>query len=263
MASSSSTFSYAQAAKGHSILPNGTPELSSLKVEGSSDRADTESDLVQSMTSTEPGSKTSPDLNGSLNSLAIDGRYAQEDTMPSQTVAEANVASVNASHNDQSVPNSHNFSQGTSSTSLSTGQVGQPLKEDDVFTTNNESDSTWDKISQGSQVGMTSDKFEVDAEDTKLSTWEHVQSPQLKEAPIPSVNIWQKRALDMQARAKEQKPSSSLGSRDRKQGHSAEATKENSKRKGENGVFTGKEIVSKSQSAEGKCNSILENRDQF
>ncbi|MCJ1420880.1 hypothetical protein MMC32_007239 [Xylographa parallela] len=82
------------------------------------------------------------------------------------------------------------------------------LKDDDVFATpNGSSESTWDKISQTSQnADKTGPKLDGDDEDSKHSSWEHVSEPipepaQLKEAPPPAVNFWQKRAQDAQAKA--------------------------------------------------------------
>ena len=92
-----------------------------------------------------------------------------------------------------------------SSPSYGTTSITTLLKDDDVFATpNGSSESTWEKISQTSQNGERSlDKTNEDDEDAKISTWEHVPvSAQLKEAPPPAFNIWQKRALDAQAKAK-------------------------------------------------------------
>ena len=75
-------------------------------------------------------------------------------------------------------------------------------KEEDAFATpNGSSESTWDKVSQTSQnVERSSSKAEGDEEDSKISSWEHVPaSAQLKEAPPPAFNFWQKRAMEAKA----------------------------------------------------------------
>ena len=98
--------------------------------------------------------------------------------------------------------------------SISTSTI---LKDDDVFATpNGSSDSTWDKISQTSHIAdKTGMKQDGDDEDSKHSSWEHVSEPvpepaQLKEAPPPAVNFWQKRAQDAQAKASKE-PKTSHG----------------------------------------------------
>ena len=99
-----------------------------------------------------------------------------------------------------------------SSPSYGTTSITTLPKDDDVFATpNGSSESTWEKISQTSQNGERPlDKTNEDDEDAKISMWEHVPaSAQLKEAPPPAFNIWQKRALDAQAKAK---PVQSAGS---------------------------------------------------
>ena len=85
-------------------------------------------------------------------------------------------------------------------------------KEEDVFATpNGSSESTWDKVSQTSQnMERSSSKADGDEEDSKISSWEHVPvSAQLKEAPPPAFNFWQKRAMEAKA-TKDTKPSPTL-----------------------------------------------------
>ena len=97
-----------------------------------------------------------------------------------------------------------------SSPAFGTTSASTLLKDDDVFTTPNASSesTTWEKISGASQADdETTPKPEGDGDDAKLSSWEHISAPvQLKEAPPPAFNIWQKRAEDAQAKARELKP---------------------------------------------------------
>ena len=77
-------------------------------------------------------------------------------------------------------------------------------KEDDLFiTTNGSSDSTWDKQSQTSQSAeKMTNRDETDKEDAKSPIWDQPSSAtHLKEASPPTVNIWQQRALEKQAKA--------------------------------------------------------------
>ena len=92
------------------------------------------------------------------------------------------------------MPSSPDFSNASAST---------VPKEDDLSATpNDSSDATWDKQSQASQNGeKASSKGDVDKDETKSVTWEQAPSqPVLKEAPVPAVNIRQKRAIDQQPR---------------------------------------------------------------
>ena len=86
------------------------------------------------------------------------------------------------------------------------GATIAPSKEDDVFAGPNDlGESTWDKISQESHnEDKQANKMEGDGDDSNLSSWEHVSAPaQFKEAPPPSFNVWEKRALDAKAKVKE------------------------------------------------------------
>ena len=97
------------------------------------------------------------------------------------------------------------------SPTLGASPIAFVSKDEDVSATPNaSSESTWDKVSQAShnddKVGP---KSEGDEDDSKLSSWEHVPPPvQLKDAPPPSVNIWQKRAQDAQSKVKDPKQTS-------------------------------------------------------
>ena len=125
-----------------------------------------------------------------------------QDTQPTEEVASQETTEV------PSLPTP----SAPSSPSYGTTSITTLPKDDDVFATpNGSSESTWEKISQTSQNGERAlDKTNEDDDDAKISAWEHVPAfAQLKEAPPPAFNIWQKRALDAQAKAK---PVQSTGS---------------------------------------------------
>ena len=265
-----STFSYAQAAKGHSAPQNGTAETSSPSIGSASDRADIESGVVQTLASNDTEAKTSSNPTEHSNGIVIGGGGQTEEAALKKMDEEIVSSVKNGTSHDQDANASLEQSRDTFSSPGNASQAVQPLKDDDVFatqnesdvfttqnesevfTTQNESDTTWDRVSQESQAGLSNDKFEPDTDDSRLSTWEHVQGPQLKEAPVPSVNVWQKRALDAKAKAKETKPPSPSVSRDHKLESSTESLKENSKRKAENGPVIGKESLTKSQVSTGE-----------
>ena len=252
MMPSSSTFSYAQAAKGRQISQNGTAEPLGPPANSTSNKVDTESSPMQKQVSIDTDHKTPSDLFEHSNGTAVGSGDQMEEAASKKRAAEEVTSVGTGISHDQKSTSSHEQSHDTLSSSGSTGQVGRPLKDDDVFATQNESDSTWDRVSQESQAGLASDKFEADTDDSRLSTWEHVQGPQFKEAPVPSVNIWQKRALDAQAKAKETKSPSPSVSRDQKLERSTESLKENSKRKTENRSAFGKDSSAKPQVSGGR-----------
>ena len=97
-------------------------------------------------------------------------------------------------------------------------------KEEGVSATPNaSSDSTWEKQSQASQADEksgeqdferngekeaerngegTSEEGEGEKVDSPSAVWDQLASAsQLKEAPLPTVNVWQQRALDLKAKA--------------------------------------------------------------
>ena len=201
-ASSAPMFSYAQAAKGwspslsaavqtskpNSEFPEPAPRSASaqqtIEVPGSNGsvvtRRASEGHIVKEKAD---GSGPQSDLSLQPNTkLIVDGSASATDPTPE---VQPQIAT--------SAPSSPGFGISSAST--------MP-KEDDAFATpNGSSESTWDKVSQTSQnVERSSSKAEGDEEDSKISSWEHVPvSAQLKEAPPPAVNFWQKRAMEAQA----------------------------------------------------------------
>lgn len=104
-----------------------------------------------------------------------------------------------------------------------------PSKEDDVFAVPSDlGESTWDRISQGSHnEDKQVNKVEGDGDDANITSWEHVSAPsQFKDAPPPSFNVWEKRALDAKSKVKDVKQSiPSLGSNQKHDVTSASARK--------------------------------------
>ncbi|MCJ1284736.1 hypothetical protein MMC26_004072 [Xylographa opegraphella] len=201
-------FSYAQAAKGRSPSVSITPpahksntdtavsmprrasshqtaDVNGVEHTSSTRRASEGQVHNEKPEKTEPNIDTEPPVGNLASANATPEMPQQASEAPAQPV--------------HSPPSSPGFG------SISTSTL---LKDDDVFATpNGSSESTWDKISQTSQnPDKTGTKLDGDDEDSKHSSWEHISEPvpeptQLKEAPPPAVNFWQKRAQDAQAKA--------------------------------------------------------------
>lgn len=217
-------FSYAQAAKGRS-------PSQSIIAHASRANSDTGESVPRRTSSQQPTEGDEMDKDRTTGSSS-EGQFMKEKAEITGTKANMKSSVENMASTDttpsapQNVsgaclqpPNSPPLSPGFGSTSTSTLP-----KDDDVFaaTPNGSSESTWDKVSQTSQnVEKTDAKADGDEEDSKLSSWEHVPEPaQLKEAPPPAFNFWQKRALDAQAKAsKEAKPLPSAGAGSDKADH--------------------------------------------
>ena len=143
---------------------------------------------------------------------------------PAKTSGEENAYQRQAESDDsaESIPNASNINVAQGPTPTATTQANGPVeggpmasatngnstaitsKEDDISVTANGSESGWERLSQASNTDEKKDgKVEGDGDDSKLSSWEQVPAPPpLKEAPPPSVNIWQKRAADAQNKAR-------------------------------------------------------------
>ena len=207
MAPPAPVFSYAQAAKSQS------------------------SALTTNNTSSKPSSDSTEDT--SKDSSVLQCANAAEEAKPNETLPikatqeDMQSKKDSSSENDNPIAtDSEAFSSklGTNSSSrattstpssplLDTGSDPTVRKEDDVFTTTNELEATWDKVSQASQASQNDDKssskMEGDGDDSKLSSWEHLPpSSQLRDAPPPLFNIWEKRAMDAQAKSKDPKQAS-------------------------------------------------------
>ena len=184
--SSQSTFSYAQAAKSQTLPQAGTSETITPPAATPSEEKATVDAAISDMDSTARYPNEDDIVKNRLNGRTSDDFRDDEKPLPSDSAAEHAIVDV-PSQTGQSADMIH------------------ALKEDDIFSSSNEAEASWDKLSQHSQVERSSSKTDGDTDDSKLSTWEHVDAPQFKEAPLPAVNIWQKRAQDLEAKALETK----------------------------------------------------------
>ena len=219
----STTFSYAQAAKGKSpsvpstqTADNVTPEATEIngsRASSSEDRSnipESDKDMIKRTSSrgraphesdledgregqpTPPKDAVNPhkDSMGEVNRCATDNDSKEVSQLDKTAIA-------GQSHFEPSTPSSPEF--GTTSTSTLP-------KEDDVFSTaNGSTDSTSDKQSQTSQNGNRSgEKADAEKNQNSNASWDEeapTSTPVLKEAAPPPVNIWQIRSQN-QAKAK-------------------------------------------------------------
>ena len=203
-------FSYAQAAKGRTLpIPQNT----------SSDKAPTdggEMELKRTV-SAERETGSNETSTSSAKRTASEGRVPESRKTPGSTeelVSTANKKEETRTelaskpkevpvHKAASVPSSPEY--GTTSTSTLP-------KEEDMFSTGNgSSDSTWDKQSQSSQNGVKGDeKTDAEKDASQNDHWDEEGStaPAFKEAPPPSLNIWQQRKEAQDAKTKAKQPAS-------------------------------------------------------
>ncbi|KAL8649462.1 MAG: hypothetical protein Q9210_004384 [Variospora velana] len=194
-------FSYAQAAKGRS--PSGPPSVSTDKVlkeeQDISSVSDSAAEIQDTIQATESHSTKraaseggqSRNSNTTVNGESVPPllRNTESNTTPAATTP-----ATQASEQSQvvvSTPSSPEFGITSASTLL---------KDDDLFSNANaSSDSTWEKLSQGSQNGSKSiEKADIEKEPAINGAWEEETlappaTPPLKEAPPPTVNIWKQR----------------------------------------------------------------------
>lgn len=251
---SSSSFSYAQAAKGVSTPQKATEETSTLPVSTQQDAADARSDTSQPRESTGQERQKHQEpvtLAEKANGHTVGNNQHAEDPTSTKSYLQADEVE-HAGENQTSVSSSQGGSPTLPMSQVNTNQSVQPRHEDDVFAAQNDSEPAWDKVSQETTTELSSNRNGGDGDDSKLSTCEHVQAPQFKEAPIPTVNIWQKRAMDAQARSKETKSSNVHAARGQATSQTVEGSKDYPRRKTENGSGLGKEASAKTQSPEGK-----------
>ncbi|KAL8736153.1 MAG: hypothetical protein Q9166_000308 [cf. Caloplaca sp. 2 TL-2023] len=214
-------FSYAQAAKGRS--PSGPSSVSmekTPKADGDADSARNSGIEAQDSISKfeKSPTKRAASEGGQSRSRSIDRKPVREAQSPvhgtsdSSTTPAATTPATQASEKSQvvvSTPSSPEFGV-TSASTLP--------KDDDMFSNANAlSDSTWEKLSQGSQTGSKSnDKVEHEKEPTVNGSWDEEASTALapavfKEAPPPPVNIWKQRA-EAKAAKQPTKPSTTNAS---------------------------------------------------
>ncbi|KAI4140301.1 MAG: hypothetical protein LQ341_003888 [Variospora aurantia] len=194
-------FSYAQAAKGRS--PSGPPSVSTDKVlkeeQNIASVSDSAAEIQDTIQATESHSAKraaseggqSRNINTTVNGESVPPllRNTEPNTTPAATTPATQVSEQ--SQVVVSTPSSPEFGITSASTLL---------KDDDLFSNANaSSDSTWEKLSQGSQNGSKSiEKADIEKEPATNGAWEEETlappaTPPLKEAPPPTVNIWKQR----------------------------------------------------------------------
>ena len=208
MAATAPSFSYAQAAKGRSpsLGPQAPSKNENSKTENTEPLNESATTGKRADSCDEPCkrelSARRTDTQGSTKSVEAEAKAVEDAPQRSQSVDEPR---------DPKAANTEAAPSGTSQV----GQAPLGMKEPEgIATPNGSSESTWDKVSQVSQSEeKRSVKEEWDTEDVKMSSWEHVPEPAgLKEAPMPVVNVWQKRAQDAQSKGKEPRPATNLES---------------------------------------------------
>ena len=204
---SGASFSYAQAAKGR------TPSTPSTLASGKSP-SESEDLGVRRVSAPEPKHTPIAFPKAQTEELVGNSRggaVAKSGTEPVSTPSSA--AELNSKmaapelqpnsegqvHTSPSIPPSP--SSGTASAST------LPKEDEALSSANGSSDSTWEKLSQGSQNGnKTSEKPESDKEQNTSQTWDEEPTTSsltsLKEAPPPAVNVWQYRKELADAKAK-------------------------------------------------------------
>lgn len=183
-----STFSYAQAAKGMS-----TPAVQSKPTSGAA---------------TPAKDTTSTSVNGSVDAAPS---WADDAESESSTDKPATVREVQA-QTPASTDARPNMSVDTSSISspdlgASASSASTVTKDDDVASLPNaSSESTWDNKSQAS---TSVDKSVEGGEKTseKAKKGKNAVVVPLKEAPLPAINIWMKRADDLKSKIHKPSPS--------------------------------------------------------
>lgn len=184
------TFSYAQAAKGFSSpAPTSTPAADQpTKSAQISDQP-----VANGIDSSKQETTPSADAPASAEAPADQDKSQPMEAKESLTVSTDTPASTK------------NTVSGATSPSYGTASSVTLPKEDDIsFTPNGSSDSTWDKQSQIS--GPVEKDQSVDGGAEKPSEDGGERAPhtpkELKAAPIPTVNVWQKRMETQNAKAK-------------------------------------------------------------
>jgi la-related protein 1 len=196
MAATASTFSYAQAAKGQSTPKNSVDQAQTVPIKSNEQEADTNAQVhnpeVLNAISTDESNTTqlpesAPSKNMELEEKTVISTLSDSSSSKNSDLGTKDSASVSSSPN------------------VSGDDVQKSVKEDGTAGISGESDTTWENLSGRSQVDNLSSKAESVSNDLKPSDWVEVK-PHYKEAPIPAVNIWEKRKLDAQAKTKDSKP---------------------------------------------------------
>lgn len=205
------TFSYAQAARGRSPqAEDGSSSKQALEFSQSPDRSSS-----QQMPKSE-----APIEVGKTQETATETKVELQSSIEGETgksVVDAESLSKSQSQTRTiSTPVQPLKDEPVSPSQPVPSAASAPSKEDDVFAVPSDlGESTWDRVSQGSHSeDKQINRVEGDGDDTNITSWEHVSAPsQFKDAPPPSFNVWEKRALDAKSKVKDVKQSlPSLGS---------------------------------------------------
>lgn len=201
------TFSYAQAAKGRS--PSGPSSVSTEKVSKGA------GDVGSTTVTTAEDQGTTPRSDGrATKRAASEGRHTYNDREPiadteplARESPDTNRTPAAATPATQASAQSQVVVSTPSSPEFGVTSASTLPKDDDLFSNANaSSDSTWEKLSQGSQNGSRShDKGDNEKESNENASWDEAPpaSTGLKDAPPPAVNFWTQR---IEAKAAKQPP---------------------------------------------------------
>ena len=243
-----STFSYAQAAKGRS--PSMPSSLSAGKA-----LSDTMETNAKGASTFENKSEAADPSTSATKGTVSEGRSPQGDRFQSVGGRQPSQLDVNGiSKIDSSIPPDTTTLSGPISSYHSSPDFGTTSsstlpKEDDMLSAvNGSSDATSDKQSQTSQSGTKgSDRNDNEKEQNVSGSWDEEASlpASLKEAPPPPVNFWEQRREAQEAEAKA-KAKQSVHSQQPKSANSTNATANT------NGVAKGTETVDEPKRQDGK-----------
>ncbi|KAL8712320.1 MAG: hypothetical protein Q9220_003471 [cf. Caloplaca sp. 1 TL-2023] len=196
-----STFSYAQAAKGRS--PSGPPTISMEKaVEEGADHvaASTSGNGTMDSSSVMKQVPVQRAASEGHRPQAIDRKNTSEVEPASQAIPDTNTTPASVTPPTQASSQSRVTASGPSSPDFGANSASTLLKDDDLFSNANaSSDSTWEKLSQGSRSGSRSNEkmdHEKDGIPDALPDEENRAPPVptgFREAPPPAVNFWKQR----------------------------------------------------------------------
>ncbi|KAL8937665.1 MAG: hypothetical protein Q9216_004317 [Gyalolechia sp. 2 TL-2023] len=206
-------FSYAQAAKGRS--PSGPPSVSTEKAsKGDQDIISINASTIEQQDATCALGSSAPKRAASEGGQSHNNVKAIGQIEPSvQATSGPNSTSATATPATQASEQSQVVVSTPSSPEFGVTSASTLLKDDDLFSNANaSSDSTWEKLSQGSQNGSKiNEKTDNEKEPAANRSWDEEASASpaplaLKEAPPPAVNFWQQR-IEAKAAKQPSKPS--------------------------------------------------------
>ena len=199
-------FSYAQAAKGKAVPSQETADVNQgtaglpERAEGQDSEETPKASPINHFTNAMAGkSKDEEDKNSSPSCQAVEDvpKKPQEADKLSRDgeLPEAALIPQSSEYQGRSGTAAGTLSSTPPSPDYGATSASTLHRDDDASATPNaSSESTWDRISQSSQTEEKIGAKVNEEDDGKLSTWEHVPPPQMKDAPPPTVNVWLKRA---------------------------------------------------------------------